>query len=187
MSRRTFLGKRVAANAAEQASPLRRPAEPREKTRNDRETTTAAAGGLADAANASTISQPSPYPQPGVRATELRTGATRVHSSGGFVSPVAVQHLCFPPEGYPQDCGPGTRWRCACNAVWEAWGITVHKYPQGTGFRRHDVVLGPDYWEWVPGTGTDTEEHYLSQQGLWDWRPSTDKIHDLLVAHLRGE
>lgn len=147
----------------------------------------ATADGLGGAESASTISQPSHYPQPGVRATELRTGAKRVHSSGAFTYPVAVQHLCYPPEGYPEDCGPGTHWRCACGAVWEGMGISVHKYPQGTGFRRTDVVLGPDYWLYCEGTGTDTEENYLKQQALWDWRPTTDKIYDLLAARLRGE
>ena len=125
-------------------------------------------------------SRPSPVPQPGVRQTELLTGAKRAHELSAWSSAVARQHLCFPPERYPESCGPLSRWTCACGGEWEAHGIAVYQYSQSPSFTKRDVVLGPEFWRWVEGTGTDTPERYLAQEPYWDWRPSVDKIAELL-------
>lgn len=132
-----------------------------------------AVGGLGDAVDSGRTSPPSPYPQPGRRQIEALTGV-RLQSSPGWVTPQAVQHLCFPPQEYSDNCGPGSVWQCRCGARWLSFGIAIHSYPVGPS--RNDVILGPEVWRWVSGTGTDTTENYLYQQGLWDWRPAVDKI-----------
>lgn len=130
---------------------------------------------LADVVRGGMTSSPSPYPQPGVRQTESLTGA-RLVCDRGWIHPVAVMHLCYPPQEYPDQCGPGSKWRCACDAIWVAAGVMVHKYPVGSGRVTRDVILGPEYWVWLVGTGTDEEKRYFTQQAYWDWRPATDKI-----------
>ena len=134
-------------------------------------------GGLGDAVGSGRTSPPSPYPQPGVRQIEMSTGV-ELRQRSGWVTPHAVQHLCYPPQEYPQDCGSGSVWGCRCGARWTAFGVAIHSYPVGPA--RNDVILGPEYWEWVVGTGTDDPKRYAYQQGLWDWRPAVDKILDVL-------
>jgi len=137
---------------------------------------------LGRAAHGGTTSPPSRYPQPGVRQTEALTGA-RLITERGWVRPVAVSHLCYPPQQYPDQCGPGSQWQCACAAFWVAQGVAVHKYPVGVGQVARDVILGPEYWTWMEGTGSAEPENYRAQQAYWDWRPAADKI----LEHLRGQ
>jgi len=132
--------------------------------------------GLIGAESVGTTSLPFAHPQRGVRETEMLTGAQAKYSRARWTEGHAVQHLCFPPEQYPQDVGPGSQWRCACGALWQAYGVAVHQYPTSAGFRRNDAILGPEYWLWVVDTGTDDAERYLTQQAYWDWRPAADKI-----------
>jgi hypothetical protein len=146
--------------------------------------TSAEEGGYPGGVFVGTTSQPSRYPQPGVRQTELTTGVELRHGRS-WLKAVSVQHLCYPPERYPDGLGPGSRWQDSCGAQWEAHGILVHEHPVGTATRPRGALLGPLWWSWVPGTGTDDPENYLEQQMFWNWRHPLDLIYAFLVEGRR--
>lgn len=116
---------------------------------------------------------------PGVRRTERLTGV-KLTSPRSWVTQLAAQHLCYPPQRYPQDVGPGSVWQCACQARWVSHGIAIYHYPESTTAVQHDVETGPEFWTWVEGTGNDDEERYRAQEPFWDWRSADDRMFELM-------
>lgn len=113
-------------------------------------------------------SSPSPSRVSGARRRQL-TGVTERFSQQGWAElPTALPHLCFPPDQYPQGIGPGSRWLCRCDAVWVSDGIAWDEYP--TEPARTSTPLKPERWHYVGG-GQLSDEDYLAQEALYDWRP----------------
>jgi hypothetical protein len=125
---------------------------------------------LAAEAGGGSRSEPSPARSSAANRRHL-TGVTENNHQQGWVSPaVAMPHLCFPPQRYPEGAGPGSRWLCRCDAVWEARGIAwdAEAYPQSPS--RREAQLGPERWQYIDG-GQLSPEEYRAQEPLWDWRP----------------
>lgn len=122
---------------------------------------------LAAEASGGKTSRPSPG-RPSAATRQSLTGVTEKMHQQGWVNPVAMPHLCFPPDQYPQQTGPGSRWICRCDAVWEAEGIAWDEYP--TTPKRLEL-LKPERWHYLKGTGQLDDKSYLDQEGLYDWRP----------------
>lgn len=97
------------------------------------------------------------------------TGVTeRLDQQGWMEAPMALPHLCFPPDTYPAGCGPTSQWRCRCGAIWMARGIAWDEYPVTP--TRTEQLLKPERWFYISG-GQLTEEDYQAQEGFYDWRP----------------
>lgn len=92
-------------------------------------------------------------------------------------------HMCFPPQAYPSEVGPGdhTRWQCPmhyCGLVWKPEGIQVvpgTDYPvDGT---RRDVIMGPERWlfdsttQYIHIDGPTGVMPWGDQEPHYDWRP----------------
>jgi hypothetical protein len=116
---------------------------------------------------------------PSLRRVEQLTGValTGIRS---WVAQRAVQHLCYPPQRYPHDVGPGSVWQCACQARWLSHGVIVYHYPESAATVPQDVELGPEYWSWIEGTGNDDEERYQAQEPFWDWRSPEDRAFEMM-------
>jgi hypothetical protein len=118
-------------------------------------------------ASSGKTSRRSPY-RPSAAQRQQLTGVKENCEAQGWVRAVAMGHLCFPPEQYPQECGPGSLWNCRCDAVWRAEGVMWEEYP--TDPSRTAQPLGPERWFYQEGGQLD-EEDYRAQEGLYDWRP----------------
>lgn len=87
----------------------------------------------------------------------------------GWTSAVALPHFCWPPDQYPDGCGPGSRWTCRCGAVWEAQGAMLASH-HPTSPSRSEAKYMPEQWFYLSGGNAD-ETLYRHQEPYYDWRP----------------
>jgi|SRR6185295_7405305 len=90
-----------------------------------------------------------------------------VSNVGGWVSIVPLSHMCFPPEVYPRDAGPGSGWGCKhCGSFWMSNGCqVVGDYPDNSQTAQ---AVGPVRWIYV--TGPKSDRQIEIENDLYDWR-----------------
>lgn len=124
--------------------------------------------------------------RPSAAQRQSLTGVRENTSQQGWHSAVAMPHLCFPPDQYPQGSGPGSRWVCRCDAVWEAHGVAWVEYPVTP---KRLELLQPERWFYISG-GQRGPEEYKAQAGLYDWRPLGPyyvKLYRAILDALQGK
>lgn len=138
-------------------------------------------------ANSGKTSRRSPT-RPSAATRQSLTGVREnIGQQGWMEAPTALPHFCFPPDVYPSGCGEGSQWRCRCDAVWRAAGLTWEEYPRTP--TRTEALLKPERWFYVGG-GQLPEAEYQYQEGFYDWRPLGPyymKLYRAMLDALQGK